>query len=291
MSNLTIIIPAYNEESSLAQLLPKVISFCDEKSFKLIVVNDGSKDETQKVLEKFSSHSCLTIIRNKLNKGYGGAIKSAVVSTDTPYCITIDADGQHDLNDVEKLYNEIKSSDADMVVGRRNTGGSVYRNVGRSLIRSVAKLLMPVHIHDLNSGMKIYNTALAKQYLHLCPNTMAYSDVIALVFISQRHLVKEIPITIHPRTAGKSTINTLTAFETVKQIINIVMLFNPLRIFFPLSVLFILASIAWGLPIVIAGRGVSVGAMLGIVTGIFFFFFGLIAEQLSWLRKGNLTDK
>ena len=172
-----------------------------------------------------------------------------------------------------------------MIVGKRNTGGSAYRNAGRSLIRSVAKLLMPVHIHDLNSGMKIYNTALAKQYLHLCPNTMAYSDVIALIFISQRHQVKEISITIHPRTAGKSTINTLTAFETVKQIINIVMLFNPLRIFFPLSVLFILASIAWGLPIVLRGNGVSVGAMLGIITGIVFFFLGLMAEQLSLIRK------
>jgi len=287
-SSLTIIIPAYNEEVSLKHFLPSVISFCEEKNFKLIIVDDGSKDGTQKVLEIFSSHSCLTIIRNKINKGYGGAIKTAVSSVDTTYCITIDADGQHDLNDIEKLYNELKSSDADMVVGRRNAGGSYYRSAGKSLIRSVAKLLMPIHVHDLNSGMKIYSTALAKQYLHLYPNSMAYSDVIALVFISQRHLVKEIPITIHPRTSGTSTINTLTAFETIKQILNIVLLFNPMRIFFPLSVFFIIASIAWGLPIVLMGKGLSVGALLGIVTGIFFFFFGLIAEQLSWLRKGKL---
>ena len=288
MNELTIIIPAYNEEVSLKEFLPKAVSFCETKNFKLLVVNDGSKDGTQKVLESFSSHSCLSIIRNKLNKGYGGAIKTGAASVDTEYCITIDADGQHDLNDVEKLFNEIKSSDTDMIVGRRSTGGSAYRNAGRSLIRSAAKLLMPIHIHDLNSGMKIYNTELAKKYLHLCPDTMAYSDVIALVFISQRHLVKEMPITIHPRTSGESTINTLTAFETIKQVINIVMLFNPLRIFFPLSILFILCSIAWAIPIILAGRGVSVGAMLGIVTGIFFFFFGLVAEQLSLIRKGKI---
>lgn len=287
-SSLTIIIPAYNEETSLTQFLPSVISFCEGKNFKLIIVNDGSKDGTQKVLENFSSHSCLTIIRNKINKGYGGAIKTAVASVDTTYCITIDADGQHDLNDIEKLFNEIKSSDADMIVGRRSTGGSAYRNAGRSLIRSVAKLLMPVHIHDLNSGMKIYNTELAKKYLHLCPNSMAYSDVIALVFISQRHLIYETPITIHPRTSGTSTINTMTAFETIKQILNIVLLFNPMRVFFPISVFCFVAGIAWGLPIILLGRGVSVGAMLGIVTGLVFFFFGLIAEQLSWLRKGKL---
>ncbi|MBI3502486.1 MAG: glycosyltransferase family 2 protein [Bacteroidetes bacterium] len=284
MYELTIIIPAYNEENSLKQFLPEVISFCEEKKFKLIVVNDGSSDGTQKVLKIFSS-PVLFIIHNKLNKGYGGAIKTGVAAAETTYCITIDADGQHELKDVEKLFNEIKNSDADMVVGRRSTGGNAYRNAGRSLIRSVAKLLMPVHIHDLNSGMKIYNTALAKKYLHLCPNTMAYSDVIALVFISQRHLVKEIPVTIHPRTSGTSTINTLTAFETLKQILNIVLLFNPMRVFFPLSVFFILVSIAWGLPIVLKGNGVSVGAMLGIITGIVFFLLGLLAEQLSLIRK------
>ncbi len=287
MNELTVIIPAYNEEKSLQQFLPQVISFCEKNKFKFIVVNDGSSDSTKKVLENFSS-PLLTVINNKLNKGYGGAIKTGVAAAESTYCITIDADGQHDLNDVEKLFSEIKNSNADMVVGKRSTGGSTYRNAGRSMIRSVAKLLMPIHIHDLNSGMKIYNTALAKKYLHLCPNTMAYSDVIALVFISQRHPVKEIPIIIRPRTAGTSTVNTLTAFETMKQVLNIVMLFNPLRIFFPLSVLFFVASVAWGLPIVLAGRGVSVGAMLGIVTAIFFFFFGLIAEQISLIRKGNI---
>ena len=288
MNKLTLIIPAYNEEGSLSEYLNSVVTFCESKGYKLIVVNDGSADGTQKVLEKFSSHPCLTVLRNKVNKGYGGAIKAAVALADTPYCITIDADGQHDLGDVEKLYNEISTSDADMVIGKRDAGGSYYRSAGKSMIRSVAKLLMPLHIHDLNSGMKIYNTALAKQYLHLCPDSMAYSDVIALVFISQRHLVKEVPISIRKRISGTSTINTLTAFETLKQILNIVVLFNPMRIFFPLSVFCLFISVAWGIPIVLMGRGVSVGSLLGIVAALMFFFFGLIAEQLSSIRKSNI---
>lgn len=288
-SSLTIIIPAYNEESSLASFLPSVLSFCEERKYKVIVINDGSSDGTQAVLEKHASNTGLRILKNKLNKGYGGAIKTAVSAVDTAYCITIDADGQHDLKDVERLYTEIVSSDHDMIIGsRKNQSGEYYRNAGKSIIRSIAKLLMPLKIHDLNSGMKIYNADLAKKYLHLCPDSMAYSDVIALVFISQQHLVKETPITIHSRIAGTSTINTLTAFETVKQILNVVVLFNPMRIFFPLSIFFFVISLVWGLPIILLGRGVSVGAMLGIVTGIFFFFFGLIAEQLSLIRKGKL---
>ena len=119
---------------------------------------------------------------------------------------------------------------------------------------------------------------------------MAFSDVITLIFIKKRHLVLEHPITIKKRATGKSTITTFTAIQTVLEIINITMLFNPLRIFLSLSVLCIGFGFAWGIPILLRARGVSVGAMLAIVTGLLFFFIGLIAEQLSSMRLG-LLDK
>ncbi len=67
--------------------------------------------------------------------------------------------------------------------------------------------------------------------------------------------------------------------------LNIVVLFNPMRIFLPVSVLSFVVGIAWGLPIVLRGNGVSVGAMLAIVTGTVFFFLGLLAEQISQIRR------
>jgi hypothetical protein len=117
---------------------------------------------------------------------------------------------------------------------------------------------------------------------------MAFSDVITMIFIKKGHLVLEHPITIRQRAAGKSTINTFTAIQTIMEIINIAMLFNPLRIFLPLSVISIGFGLAWGIPIMLRARGVSVGAMLAIVTGLLCFFFGLIAEQLSAMRIGLL---
>jgi hypothetical protein len=149
-------------------------------------------------------------------------------------------------------------------------------------------LLMPIHISDLNSGFKLYNTKLVQRYLSICPDSMAFSDVITLIFIKKSHLVLEHPITIRQRAAGKSMINTFTAIQTIMEIINIAMLFNPLRIFLPLSVLSIGFGFAWGIPIMLRARGVSVGAMLAIVTGLLCFFFGLIAEQLSAMRIGLL---
>jgi glycosyltransferase involved in cell wall biosynthesis len=291
-SLLTIVIPAYNEAESLPQVLDHVIAFCDARNWKLILVNDGSKDNTKEVLSKFSNSKILTVINHKLNKGYGGAIKSGIRNAKTKYCVTIDADGQHDLNDVENIFNKMKETNADLIVGNRKGNKSLqrYREFGKFIIRSVAKILMPLKIYDINSGLKMYDTQLAQKYIRICPDSMAFSDVIALTFIYQRNLVFEVPIKINERVAGKSTIGVRTAFETIMEIINIVTLFNPMRIFLPLSLIFIFLSLAWEIPIFIRGFGVSIGAMLGFITGLIFFLLGLIAEQLGNIRRSTLNS-
>jgi hypothetical protein len=114
--------------------------------------------------------------------------------------------------------------------------------------------------------------------------------VITLVFLSEHNLVLEYPIEVSPRKSGQSMINTFTAFETVIQVLNIALMFNPLKLFLPISTLCILTGFGWGIPFVLLGRGVSVGAMLAIVTGLLFFIFGLIASQLSAIRMERLRE-
>ena len=286
-SELSIVIPAYNEAENLKIILPDLIEFVRKHNWQLIITNDGSKDNTKEILESFKQADVLKIIHHKLNKGYGAAIKSGIEACDTEYLITIDADGQHQKEDVEKLFRRIKELDADMIVGSRkgSKDASKMRSIGKSIIRFTAKLLLKVPIHDINSGMKIYRTELAKQYLYLTPNNMPFSDVITLIFISNRHLVLEEPISIKNRLKGESTIGIQTAFETIKEIINIIFLFNPLKIFLPISIFIFIISMLWGIPIIMKGQGVSVGAVLGILSSLIFFFLGLIAEQLTLIRK------
>ena len=290
---LSVVVPIYNEASSLPGLLPGLVSYCRDRNWKLILVDDGSNDNTLAILKDYEKVPDLTIIHHKVNRGYGGALKTGILEAGTHYVATIDADGQHALGDLDEILRFTLEKDADLVVGNRGKQGSsgLYRNIGRWMIRRFAALLMPVHISDLNSGFKLYNTALVQRYLSLCPDSMAFSDVITLIFIKKRHLVLELPITIKKRTVGKSTITTFTAVQTVMEIINIAMMFNPLRIFLSLAVLCIGFGFAWGIPILLRGRGVSVGAMLGIVTGLLFFFIGLVAEQLSAMRLGLLDRK
>ena len=289
---LSVVVPIYNEATCLPDLLTELVPYCRDRKWKLVLVNDGSDDGTPAILKDYQGHPDIKIIHHKLNRGYGGALKTGILEADTRYVVTIDADGQHELGDMDEMLQFTLEKDAHLVVGNRGKQGSsgLYRNIGRWLIRKFSALLMPVHISDLNSGFKLYRTELVQRYLSLCPDSMAFSDVITLIFIKKRHLVLERPITLKKRASGKSTITTFTAIQTVMEIINIAMLFNPLRIFLSLSMLCIGFGFVWGIPILLRGRGVSVGAMLAIVTGLLFFFIGLIAEQLSAMRLG-LLDK
>lgn len=238
------------------------------------------------MLADFSGHPGLSVVQHKLNRGYGGALKSGILEAKTRYVLTMDADGQHQLADVEKLYKCMLEKDADMVVGQRPRNSSGwYRSAGKWIIRQTVRLLLPLTVVDINSGMKIYDSALAKSYLSLCPDHMAFSDIITLVFLSNRHLVLEQPIEVLPRKDGKSTINTMTAIDTVREIVNIVILFNPMRIFLPLAlILFIIGAIV-EVPALLRGNGLTPAAMLFLISGVLFFCMGLLAEQLSTIRQ------
>lgn len=286
--SLSLIMPVYNEEKSLAQFLPNVVAFCQQKNFQLIIVNDGSTDQSYQLIDDYKNESFVKIIHSKMNGGYGAAIKKGIRAAETDYVVTLDADGQHSLTDIEKLFQKARLTDADMIVGDRGKSSGYYRSVGKWILHRIAGLLMPLHIKDINSGMKLYHTGLAKKYISICPNTMAFSDIIMLAFVYNRNRVIEEPITIQPRISGKSTINTMTAVDTLKEIINIVVLFNPMRIFFPLGLFSIFISLIWAIPIFIKGNGLSVGALLGVMIGIVSLFFGLLAEQISAFRKATL---
>lgn len=288
-------IPVYNEAQSLTTLTPAVLQLCQKHNWQVIFVNDGSSDRSGEILESLTRTSEIAlVVHHKINRGYGGALKSGIRRVRTPYVLTIDADGQHPLDHIEEVLHFALAHDADLVIGRRNPQAvqDSYRAIGKKLIYWFTRFLMPLQIHDLNSGFKLYRTTLAQAFSSLCPNSMAFSDVITLVFLHQRCLVMEYPIQTLPRRSGKSTINTYTALETVIEIFNIILLFNPLRVFLPLSIFFILTGLGWGTGVyLVVGRGMSVAAMLAIVTGLIFIVIGLLANQISSWRMAELEEK
>lgn len=290
-AELTIVIPAYNEAANLPQVLREVLDSARSNDWKVILVNDGSSDASAEAIAPFQGEPNLKVVTHSINKGYGAALKSGLARVQTPYAVSIDADGQHDVSDISRLLAAAKAENADLVIGCRQTRGSSFRGLGKAIIKAFARSLMPMPVEDLNSGFKLYRSCIGKLYLPLCPNGMSFSDILTLLFINQRNKVIEVPIEVRSRQTGRSTISTLTALETVMSILNISMMFNPLRIFLPLSIISLVAGLAWGLPILFAGRGVSVGFLLMVVTAAIFFSIGLIAAQVAAIRQQMLDEK
>ena len=289
---LTIVIPAYNERTSLEANLPGWLQACDENGWRLIVVDDGSDDGTLLTLQASAGHPRLLPLRHRTNRGYGNALKSGLAHVETTYSVTMDADGQHRVEDVLRLREAMQSQDADMVIGARvvNDSSGAYRRAGKGLIRLLARTLFRTGIRDLNSGFKLYRTQVAQRLLPWCPGSMAFSDVMTLMHLNLDLHVLEVPVETRPRQGGRSTISTMTAVDTVLEIVNMLMWFKPLKIFLPGAALLVLLGFGWGLPFLIAERGLSVFALLLVLSGLLTGMVGLLAEQLATLRRIDLSD-
>ena len=111
-----------------------------------------------------------------------------------------------------------------MVVGSRGTAGSGwYRMLGKWLYRGMLRCVMPLPIRDVHSGMCVYRTTLARHYAALCPDSMAFSEVMKLTFLRHGQRSSEVPIMALPRVAGHSSVDTRQAFRTFLALLSVMM--------------------------------------------------------------------
>jgi len=277
--NLTIVIPAYNESEGLEKVLLDLQAETSDLAEEIILVDDGSQDDTAAIAKA----SGVRVISHKRNIGYGASLKSGIRTADTDYILTMDSDGQHHPDDVNKLWQQVE--DFDMVIGSRTSllHSPIWRMPGKWLLNIMANFLVRQRIPDLNSGLRIIRREDALRYLHLCPAGFSFSTTITLVMLSRGYDVKFVPIEVSKRV-GVSYVSIKTGFETLLLIMRLATLIDPLRIFVPVSLLIGLVGFLWEIPYAVAGRGVSVGSMLAIVTALLCFVLGLISDQISQLR-------
>jgi glycosyltransferase involved in cell wall biosynthesis len=279
LAPVTVIIPAYNEAASISTVVGDLVSAALPFIAEIIVVDDGSSDETGRLAQAAGAR----LIAHRQNRGYGAALKSGIRAAQTEFVLTYDADGQHRPDQLAAIW--AAHEDADMVVGARQAllHSPLWRMPGKWLLNLLANYLMRRRIPDLNSGLRLLRREVISRYLHLCPNGFSFSTTSTLALLSRGYDVVFTPITVAPR-AGRSTVSLRAGLDTIVLILRIAALFEPLRIFVPASLLSFLAGIFWGIPYALAGRGVSVGALLAIVTAILLFGLGILSDQISQLR-------
>lgn len=276
---LTLLIPAFNEEATIGRVVGEVRRHCGEILHEVLVVDDGSSDATAARAEESGAR----VIRHDENRGYGAALLTAIRAAGTEYVLTMDGDGQHRAEDVRILWQA--RTHHDMVIGQRRTmkQSPLWRRPGKWVLSRVANYLTGRKIPDLNSGLRLMRRSIASRYLHLCPRGFSFSTTITMTFLTRGYRVLFEPIEINSRT-GRSTVHVGTGFDTLILILRITALFNPLRLFIPMSLVAMAAGFIWTIPYVLAGRGISIASMLAIVTGILLFGLGLICDQISQLR-------
>jgi len=278
-SRLTIIIPAFNEERAIGQVIADIQAVCGSSIHEIIIVDDGSTDDTAAIA---AAAGC-RVIRHSHNRGYGAALKTGIRAAQTDYVLTMDSDGQHHAEDVLNLWEKVGSR--DMVVGQRTSliHSPLWRMPGKWLLTLMANYLTGQTIPDLNSGFRLMRRETVLKYIHLCPEGFSFSTTITMALLYRGYDVAYVPIKVRKRI-GASSVRLRTGLQTIILILRIATLFDPLRIFIPASVFIGLIGMLWGIPYALMGNGISVGTMLAIVTAILLFGLGLLCDQISQLR-------
>ncbi len=278
---ISIIIPAYNEEASIANVLQGLEGW--RARAEIIIVDDCSTDRTAQIAEQAG----FRVIRHRFNKGYGAALKTGIRAATGDIIVMMDADSEHNAAQISNLLDHL--DDNDMVVGARTKGSHapLLRRPGKWLLSKVANYLAQTNIPDLNSGFRAFRKDVAKLFLHILPNGFSFTTTLTLALFKEGYSVAYVPITTSPRI-GTSTVNPIRdGLNTLMLIIRIIALFDPLRVFVPTSaVLFFIGVAYWLADILLRQRlNIPSGAIILILAGVIIFMFGILADQVSAIRR------
>ncbi|MHB8202589.1 MAG: glycosyltransferase family 2 protein [Desulfomonilaceae bacterium] len=280
-SMITIVIPAYNEEKTIADVVRGAMANAPDA--RVLVIDDGSTDNTL----KRAAGAGAEVIRHPTNKGNGACLKTALRSLKGGIIAVLDADGQHDPTELPRILDQLK--EFDLVVGARNFSnqeGSPLRNLGNRLLRGLASFLAERDIPDLTSGFRAFRHEVAIKFLHLYPNGYSFPSTSTLSFITAGYNVTFTPIAVNSRPAHtKSKLRPFRdGFRFIMFILRIITMTNPNKIFLPAGLIMVLMGIFLTVRNLILFQQFSGGVVLFLAGGINIIFFGLILDQFASLR-------
>ena len=280
---ISIVLPAKNESAAIGITVEKIKAL--QIAHEIIVVNDGSSDNTRDVAEQAGAK----VVTHPYSKGNGAAIKTGARAAAGEVIVFMDADGQHDPQDIPRLLDKIEQGH-DLVVGARQQGSqaSVGRGIANSLYNNLATYMTEHPVEDLTSGFRAARTEKFREFLYLLPNGFSYPTTSTMAFFRAGYSVTYVPIHAAKRI-GKSHIHPVKdGIRFFLIIFKIATLFSPLKMFLPIAVVLFLMATGWyGYTLYEFSRFTNMSALL--YTGsVMIFLMGLISEQItSLMYKDN----
>lgn len=284
MAEVTIIIPAYNEENAIAGVLSQLAEglFTSSHAVEIIVVDDGSRDGTATIARRQDG---VTVLQHRTNRGYGAALKTGIRHASHELVCITDADGTYPNERIPELVQRLCSEQYDMVVGAR-VGAEVAiprsRRPAKWLLGRLANYVAGENIPDLNSGLRVFRRDVALRFNSILPDTFSFTTTITLAMLTNRYLVDYVPINYYARV-GKSKIRPVQDTLNFLQLVwRIALYFAPLKLFLPLSAFLFLLAIAWALfTLLYLGRLADVTTLVIVMTAFQVAVIGMLAELIN----------
>jgi len=199
---VSFIVPAYNEGATIAEVLERVAALDLDK--QVIVVDDGSTDETPSVLEAWARRDGIRVVRQE-NRGKGAAIRAAIPLLDGDITVIQDADMEYDPAEVPELIEPIRRGAADVVFGSRLSGGRPQRAylfwhlVGNRFLSLLTNVLYNTTLSDMETGYKAFRTDVLRS-LDLREDDFAIEPEITAKVCKRELRIYELPISYYGRT-------------------------------------------------------------------------------------------
>ena len=287
-------IPAFNEEKNIAVLITQLKKITD----KIVVCNDGSTDLTSEIAEELGA----TVINHKKNLGYGAAIRSIFLKSkdlDADILVTFDADGQHRIEDINRVINPIINGESDLVIGSRFLDESAkevprYRKAGIKLITKITNATIKKQLTDSQSGFRAYSKKVLNE-LNPSELGMGISTEILIKASAKNFRISEVPIKIvydgdtsthNPISHGSSVLLSTIKFTSIEHPLKFYGI--PSMIFFAIGLFFTSLSIEYYADIgrlntnlTLIGAGSILIAVVLLLTGI------LLYSLVSVVREKN----
>lgn len=287
-SNVSVIIPAYNEEAAIEKVLKELLDAVEKwnaGSIEVIVVNDGSSDNTAAIVSRFPS---VRLINHRKNKGYGSAVKTGIREASGEFVVWYDADGQHRPEDLLKVITKMQEEDLDYCIGIRDSNSYVEKNrqFGKKILKSILCFITKEELRDFNSGMRGFRKSVIAAYLSMLPDTFGASTVTTLLMLERDYKGGEVSITVRKRE-GKSSVKQIRdGFRTIALIFQVIILFQPMRIFGKLGLAMCAAGGIYGVIRAVQwSNGIPILASILIIFGFQLICFGILSDQISKIRK------
>ena len=281
--SVSVILPAKNEAENLDALLPRLKSMAAglDREVEIIVVNDGSTDETREVC---AAHG-VRMLTHPYSSGNGAAVKTGARAARGEVLAFMDADGQHDPELIPGLLAKLDEG-FDMVIGARTADAhaGAHRFAANTFYNWFASWMVGQPVPDLTSGLRVARAERFRRFLYLLPNGFSYPTTSTMSFFRCGYPVAYVPVAVQ-RRAGKSHIRLLRdGLRFLLIIFKIGTLYSPLKLFVPISAAFFLTGLGYYLyTFITVHRFTNMSALL-FITAILVFIVGLLSEQITLLN-------